>query len=143
MKVKTIMEGIAAGIGAAVGFFIGPINGLLIGLLCFMAIDIITGIINACIHKKLSSKISFTGLAKKVFIILMVGLANVIDTMIFAESAALRTAVIFFYIANEGISVLENISASGLPIPSKIIDALHEIKGKGEDENGNDETDRD
>ena len=138
MKVETIMEGIAAGIGAAVGFFIGPINGLLIGLLCFMAIDI-----NACIHKKLSSKVSFTGLAKKVFIILMVGLANVIDTMIFAESAALRTAVIFFYIANEGISVLENISASGLPIPSKIIDALHEIKGKGEDENGNDETDGD
>lgn len=137
-KIWTVIEGGCIAVGAAIGWFLGEFNGFLIALIVFMGVDIVTGIIKAAIKHEVSSKISFQGLAKKVFIILVVGLANVIDTMIFKEAAVLRTSVIFFYIANEGISIIENMSGIGLPIPKKLINALAEIKKEGgeEDEAG-------
>lgn len=120
-------------VGAVLGIFFGKINGLFIALLVAVILDYISGLISAIINKALSSSVGFKGIAKKVLIFLIVGIANLIDVYVLGgESAVLRTSVIFFYMANEGISILENAGECGLPIPTKLRNLLAQLKEKND-----------
>lgn len=121
-------------IGGIIGFMFGEIDGLLLALVAFVVIDYVTGFICAWTEKKLSSEVGAKGIAKKVFIFMLVAVANIIDTQILRNGAAIRTAVIFFYIANEGVSICENAGRLGLPIPEKLKMVLEQLNE--EEENG-------
>lgn len=120
-------------LGSFLGWFFGGGDGFLYVLIAFVIIDYITGVINAIISKALSSEIGFKGICKKMMIFILVGVAHLIDLFILQEGTAIRTAVIFFYLANEGLSILENSSKLGLPIPKKLKKVLAQInKRSGE-----------
>ena len=120
-------------IGGWLALFLGTFDGLLITLLVFVVLDYITGMISAGINHKLSSSVGFKGIARKVFIFIIVGIANLIDLYILKGGySVLRTAVIFFYLGNEGISILENAGECGLPIPTKIRQLLEQLRDKGD-----------
>ena len=123
-----------ATVGAFIGWFLGDINGLIYVLLAFVVCDYITGIVYACLTKSLSSEVGFKGIAKKVAIFMLVGLANLIDVYVVKQGAVLRSAVILFYIANEGISLMENWGKLGLPLPEKLKEILLQIKDGKENE---------
>lgn len=127
---KTLQAGVSL-IGCAIGYFLGNIDGLLISLVIFAVTDYITGVIAAVYKKKLSSKVGFKGIAKKLFLFIMVGVANIIDVNVIGQPA-LRTATIFFYMSNECLSILENAVTIGLPIPDKFKQVLEQIRQKGE-----------
>lgn len=133
-KIWNIAEVVIAFCGCCVGYYFGEINGIFIALIIFAVIDFVTGICSAIINKELCSKISFKGIAKKLFMFLIVGMANVLDVYVLNSSHALRTAAIFFYLANEGISIIENIAKSGLPIPQKLQSILLELRKKGDED---------
>ena len=125
-----------AGIGGWLGYFLGGCDGLLLALLVFVAVDYITGVMCAISDKNLSSEIGFRGICRKVLIFLLVGIANILDVQVIGTGSMLRTAVVFFYISNEGISLLENAGHLGLPIPEKIkavLEQLHERSEKGDE----------
>lgn len=124
-----------AAVGAFIGWFLGDINGLIYALLAFVVCDYITGIICAGIAKKLSSEIGFKGIAKKVLIFILVGLANLIDVYVIQQGAVLRSAVILFYLANEGLSILENATHLGLPLPEKFREVLLQLQKEGDKSN--------
>ena len=113
-----------AAIGGWLGYFLGGMDGLMIALIIFMALDYITGLMCAVIDKKLSSAVGFKGICKKVFILMLVGVAHIIDLHVVGTGSALRGAVICFYMSNEGLSLLENAAHIGLPIPDKLRDIL-------------------
>ena len=119
-------------IGAWLGHYLGGWDGLLIALIIFITVDYITGILCAINDKKLSSEVGFRGIARKVIILLLVGIAHVLDVVVFGEVGVLRTAVIFYYISNEGISLLENAGHLGLPIPEKLKDVLEQLHERGD-----------
>ena len=124
---------ILSAIGSVLGWFLGGDDGFLYVLIAFVIIDYLSGVINAIISKALSSEIGFKGICKKVIIFILVGVAHLIDLFILQEGTAIRTAVIFFYLANEGISILENSAKIGLPIPKKLKKILAQInKRSGE-----------
>lgn len=125
--------------GGAVGWLIGECNGLLIALVIFVLLDYITGVICAVIDKKLSSDIGYRGIAKKTLIFVLVGVANVIDTNVIGSGSALRSAVIFFYLSNEGISILENAAHAGLKIPEKLKSVLKQLHNKNSNDDQGDE----
>lgn len=100
-------------VGGWLGYFLGGCDGLLYALIAFVVIDYITGVMCAIIDRKLSSAVGFKGIFRKVLIFLLVGIANIIDVQVIGTGAVLRTAVIFFYISNEGVSLLENAGTSG------------------------------
>ena len=104
-----------ATIGGFIGWFWGGCDGLIYALITFVVIDYITGVMCAIVSKNLSSEIGFKGLFRKVLIFMLVGIANVIDMQIIGAGSALRVAVIFFYLSNEGISILENAAFLGVP----------------------------
>lgn len=106
-------------LGGWLGYFLGGCDGLLYALIAFVVIDYLTGVMCAITDKKLSSAVGFKGIFRKVLIFLLVGIANVIDVEVIGTGAVLRTAVIFFYISNEGVSLLENAGHLGLPVPEK------------------------
>ena len=108
---------IFSAVGGWLGYFLGGCDGLLYALIAFVVIDYITGVMCAIINKQLSSEVGFKGIFRKVLIFLLVGIANIIDVQVIGTGAVLRTAVIFFYISNEGVSLLENAGHLGLPIP--------------------------
>lgn len=123
-------------VGGWLGYFLGGGDGLIIALLLFVAIDYITGVMCAVADKKLSSEVGFKGICRKVLIFMMVGIANILDTKIIGSGSVLRSAVIFFYLSNEGISLLENAGHLGLPIPEKlkvVLEQLHDKERGGED----------
>lgn len=121
----------AAVIGAAMGKWLGGFDGLLIALIGFMVVDYITGVFCAIIEHKLSSEVGAKGILRKVLVIIMVGVANTLDLYIVeGDEPLLRTAVIFFYLSNEGISILENSVRLGLPVPEKLKEILLQIKSK-------------
>ena len=128
----------AAGIGAILGDFFGGMDGLLIALIVFMVLDYITGLMCAVMDKKLSSAVGFRGICKKVLIFALVGLGHILDTRVIGAGSVLRTAVIFFYLSNEGVSLLENAAHLGLPIPQKIKNVLEQLHTRSE----NDEEDK-
>ena len=110
---------IFSAIGGWLGYFLGGCDGLLYALIAFVVIDYITGVMCAIINRELSSAVGFKGIFRKVLIFLLVGIANIIDVQVIGTGAVLRTAVIFFYISNEGVSLLENAGHLGLPIPER------------------------
>lgn len=119
-------------VGGWLGYFLGGCDGLLYALIVFVAIDYITGVMCAVIDRKLSSAVGFKGIFRKVLIFLLVGIANIIDVQVVGTGAVLRTAVIFFYISNEGVSLLENAGHLGLPIPEKIKTVLEQLHDRAE-----------
>ena len=122
----------AAIVGTAICQWLGGFDGLLEVLVAFMIVDYVTGIFCAIAEKNLSSSIGFKGILRKVLILLFVGMANAMDTHIFSPSEPLlRTAVIFFYLSNEGISILENSVRLDLPVPDKLKNFLEQLKNKG------------
>jgi toxin secretion/phage lysis holin len=126
---------IFAGIGGWLGYFLGGCDGLLYALIAFVIIDYITGVMCAISNHTLSSEVGFKGICRKVLIFLLVGIANILDIHVIGSGSALRTAVIFFYISNEGVSLLENAAHLGLPIPEKIkvvLEQLHDRSAKEE-----------
>ncbi|MCX4337402.1 MAG: phage holin family protein [Bacteroidales bacterium] len=121
-------------IGGWLGWFLGGCDGLLYALIAFVAIDYITGVMCAVIDHRLSSEVGFKGIFKKVLIFLLVGVANILDVQVIGTGCVLRTAVIFFYISNEGVSLLENAAYLGLPIPEKIKTVLEQLHSRSESE---------
>ncbi|NLI70646.1 MAG: phage holin family protein [Firmicutes bacterium] len=120
-----------AGVGGILGWYFGGVDGFLYALIAFVVVDYITGVLRAIVERKLSSRIGAQGIAKKVALFLVVGIGHLIDAYLLGgEGAPLRTAVIFFYIANEGVSLLENAAAIGLPVPDKLKDVLAQLHGK-------------
>ena len=117
-------------LGGGIGWFLGGLDGFLYALIAFVVIDYITGVMCAIVDKKLSSNVGFRGIFRKVLIFVMVGLGNLIDTQLIGSGEALRTAVIFFYISNEGVSLLENAAHIGLPIPEKLKDVLAQLHNR-------------
>lgn len=123
-----------AGIGGWLGYFIGGCDGLILALLLFMVMDYITGIMCAVADRKLSSEVGFKGICRKVLIFMLVGIANILDVQVIGTGSVLRTAVIFFYLSNEGISLLENAAHLGLPIPEKLKLVLEQPHERSEEE---------
>lgn len=135
MSLNTVIEFIKAlfcAIGGYIVWFLGGFDGVLIALSVFVIVDYLTGIVAAIIEKKLSSKIGAKGIAKKVLIFFLVGIATILDLYVLGGTSPIREVVIVFYIANEGISIIENSAKLGLPIPQKLIDVLEQLKSKGE-----------
>ena len=116
--------------GGFLGWFLGGIDGFLYALIAFTVIDYITGVMCAIADKKLSSEVGFKGICKKVLIFVMVGVAHIMDLYLIGNGEVLRTAVIFFYCSNEGVSMLENAAHLGLPIPEKLKAALEQLHGR-------------
>ncbi len=131
-NVVTIGQYVITGIGGVMGWLFGGFDGFLYALIAFVVIDYITGVLAAIYTKQLSSEVGFKGIAKKVMIFLLVGIGNIVDIEILKTGAILRTAVIFFYLSNEGISIVENAARLELPIPVKLIEVLKQIDGKEE-----------
>lgn len=115
-------------IGGYIGWFLGGYDGLVLALVVFVVIDYITGLMVAVIEKKLSSEIGFRGIFKKVLIFSLVGIGHIIDCYLIEKGSAVRTAVIFFYLSNEGLSIMENAARVGLPIPEKLKSVLLNLK---------------
>ena len=124
---------IFTGIGGWLGYFLGGCDGLLYALLAFVVIDYLTGIMCAINDHTLSSEVGFRGICRKVLIFLLVGIANILDVNVIGTGSVLRTAVIFFYISNEGVSLMENAAHLGLPVPEKIKAVLEQLHDRAED----------
>ena len=123
---------IFAAVGGYIGYFLGGSDGFLVALIAFVVIDYITGVMCAIEDKTLSSEVGFKGICRKVLIFLLVGVANILDVSIIGQGPVLRTATIFFYISNEGVSLLENAAHLGLPIPEQIKEVLKQLHDKGD-----------
>ena len=130
----TTIQVIFAAIGGWLGWFLGGCDGLLIALLAFVVIDYITGVMCAIVDKKLYSSVGFRGIFKKILIFALVGVGHILDTMVIGTGSVLRTAVIFFYLSNEGISLIENAGHLGLPIPAKLKAVLEQLHDRAEKE---------
>lgn len=117
-------------IGGTLGYFLGGLDGMLYTLIAFVVIDYLTGILCAIVDKKLSSEVGFHGIARKIIIFSLVGIAHLLDVQILGKAGVLRAMVIFFYVSNEGISIVENASYLGLPIPEKLKEILKQLKDK-------------
>lgn len=128
------MQLIFAAVGGWIGWFLGGWDGLLYALIAFVVIDYITGVMCAVVDKRLSSRVGFKGICKKVLIFALVGMGHILDTHIIGTGSVLRTAVIFFYISNEGVSLLENATYLGLPVPKKIKLILEQLHDRSEKE---------
>lgn len=125
---------IFAAIGGSLGYFFGGWDGFLYALLTFVAIDYITGLMCAVLDKKLSSEVGFRGIFKKVLIFSLVAIGHIIDKNVIGDGSVIRTAVIFFYLSNEGISILENAVHIGLPVPQKLKDILEQLHNRSDKE---------
>lgn len=120
-------------LGGWLGYFLGGCDGLLYALLAFVVIDYLTGIMCAINDNSLSSAVSFRGICRKVLIFLLVGIANILDVSVIGSGSVLRTAVIFFYVSNEGLSLVENAAHLGLPVPEKIKAVLEQLHDRTDD----------
>ena len=123
-----------AALGGAVGAVMGGFDGFLYALIVFVVVDYLTGVMAAVLNKKLSSEVGFHGIFKKVVIFARVPVGHIVDAYVIQNGSVIRTAVIFFYLSNEGISILENASVLGLPVPQKLKDVLEQLKDGKEGE---------
>lgn len=128
---------VIAAIGGWLGYFLGGCDGLLLALVIFAAVDYITGVMCAINDKKLSSHVGFRGICRKVIIFLLVGVAHILDTRVIGTGSVLRTAAIFFYLSNEGISIIPNAAHLGLPVPEQLKDILEQLHDRSEKEGKN------
>lgn len=133
-KIQIIIDSIAGAVGAVLGFMYGEVNGLFWALIAFMATDYITGVVVAAINKQLSSEVGFRGLAKKLMILVFVSLGHIADMYVLGGTPVAMSAVMLFYIANEGLSIIENAGNLGLPVPKKLKDIMVQLKKESEDE---------
>ena len=129
-----LLQSVITLIGGYIGMFLGGIDGVIYTLVAFVVIDYATGVLCAIFDKKLSSEVGFRGICRKVLIFLLVGVAHMIDKYVIGSGEVLRTATIFFYLSNEGISILENSAHLGLPIPEKLKNVLEQINDREEHE---------
>ena len=123
-------------IGGWLGYFVGGADGLLITLLVFMILDYITGVMCGIVDKELSSAVGFKGLFRKVLIFALVGVGHVVDMHVIGTGGALRSAVICFYLSNEGVSMLENATHLGLPVPGKLKEILAQLHNRTDEDDG-------
>ena len=121
-------------IGGWLGWFLGECDGLMYALIAFVVADYVTGVMCAVSDKQLSSEVGFKGICRKVLIFVLVGMANILDMHVIGTGCVVRTAVLFFYISNEGVSVLENAGHLGLPVPAKLLDVLEQLHEDAEQE---------
>ena len=121
-------------IGGFIGWLLGGFDGFLYALIAFAVVDYITGVMCAISDKRLSSEVGFKGICRKVLIFVLVGIGNLVDVYVLGEAGVLRTAVIFFYLSNEGVSLLENSAHLGLPIPQKLKSVLEQLHNRNEKE---------
>lgn len=134
---KEIWNWIQVAIAAAggwLGYVLGGLDGFLYALLAFVVIDYITGLMCAVLDKKLSSEVGFRGIFKKVLIFALVAVGHIVDQNVIGDGSVIRTAVIFFYLSNEGISILENTVHIGLPVPQKLKDVLEQLHNRSDKE---------
>lgn len=124
----TICQYLFATVGGWIGYLLGGTDGFLYALVAFVVVDYVTGIMVGVLEKKLSSEIGFRGIFRKVLIFVLVGISHIVDLYLFNDGSVVRTAVIFFYAANEGISIIENAAKIGLPVPKKLRDILEQLK---------------
>jgi toxin secretion/phage lysis holin len=130
---KSIYDSFATAGGCAIGFLFGAVDGLFYALVAFAVLDYLTGLINAVIKRKLSSRVGFDGIFKKIMLFVIVAVANIIDVQVLGgEHAVLRTAVITFLLANEGLSILENACSIGVPVPKKLRAVFEQLKDKSD-----------
>lgn len=127
-----VVQAVFAALGGWLGWFLGGCDGLIYALVAFIVIDYITGVMYAISDKTLSSAVGFRGICRKVLIFLLVGIANILDTNVIGTGSVLRTAAIFFYISNEGVSLLENAAHLGLPVPGAVKDVLEQLHNRAE-----------
>lgn len=127
-----VVQAVFAALGGWLGWFLGGCDGLIYALVAFVVIDYITGVMCAISDKTLSSAVGFRGICRKVLIFLLVGIANILDTNVIGTGSVLRTAAIFFYISNEGVSLLENAAHLGLPVPGAVKDVLEQLHNRAE-----------
>ena len=125
---------VIAGIGGWLGYFLGGCDGLLFALMAFVVIDYITGVMCAINDRKLSSEVGFRGICRKVLIFLLVGIGHIVDAQVIGTGSVLRTVVIFFYLSNEGVSLIENAAHLGLPVPDKLKAVLEQLHDRSEKE---------
>lgn len=128
----SVIQMVFTAIGGWLGYFLGGCDGLILALVLFVVVDYATGVMCAISDRTLSSEVGFRGICRKVLIFLLVGIANVLDVQVIGTGSVLRTAVIFFYLSNEGISLLENAGRLGLPIPAKLKLVLEQLHDKSE-----------
>lgn len=133
-KIQIIIDSIAVAVGAVLGFMYGEVSGLFWALIAFMATDYITGVVVAAINKQLSSEVGFRGLAKKLMILVFVSLGHIADMYVLGGTPVAMSAVMLFYIANEGLSIIENAGNLGLPVPKKLKDIMAQLKKESEEE---------
>lgn len=125
---NSILKNILAAVCALCGLLFGNLNGLMIALITLMVMDYISGVLAAIAQKKLSSEIGAKGIAKKVFMLLIVAVANIVDINVIGEGNVLKSVTIIFYIANECISLIENGGRLGVPVPNKLLEVLEQLK---------------
>ncbi|MED3623273.1 MULTISPECIES: phage holin family protein [Neobacillus] len=129
MSWEIIYKTIFTGTGAVVGYLFGGWSVLLQILLALVIIDYVTGLLASGVEGKLSSKVGFKGIAKKIMIFCLVAVGHLIDKAI-GDGSMIQNAIIFFYLGNELLSILENAGRTGLPVPDQIKNAINVLKGK-------------
>lgn len=130
-------QAVIAALGGWLGYFLGGCDGLLYALIVFVVLDYITGVLCAIADRRLSSAVGFKGICRKVLIFALVGIANILDVHVIGTCCVVRTATIFFYISNEGVSILENAANLGLPVPKKVKEVLKQLHEGAESEDDN------
>lgn len=134
-KIITWCKILFAEVGTILLYYIGGMDKLIYTLIALVTADYITGVVSAVMHKELDSRVGYKGIFHKIIIFCLVGVANLLDRNILNSGEVLRTAVILYYIANEGVSIIENAGEIGIPIPKKLLDVLQQLKGDEEDGN--------
>lgn len=127
-----IFKNIMAAVCTLISFLFGDMEGMLIALIALIILDYISGVIAAAVEKRLSSAVGAKGIAKKIFMLLIVALANIVDINVIGDGHVLKTVTIVFYICNECISLIENAGRIGVPVPKKLLDVLEQLKNKDE-----------
>ena len=134
-EIWNCIQVVITAIGGFCGWFLGEADGFLYALLVFVVIDYLTGVLCAIADRTLSSEVGFIGISRKVLIFVLVGVAHILDVYVIGDGGVLRTVIVFFYLSNEGISLLENSAHLGLPIPKKLKDVLEQLHNKSDEGN--------
>ena len=125
-----IFKNIMAGICTVLSFLFGDMEGLMVALVALIILDYISGVIAAAVEKRLSSEVGAKGIAKKIFMLLIVALANIVDINVIGDGHVLKTVTVVFYICNECISLIENAGRIGVPVPKKLLDVLEQLRDR-------------
>lgn len=125
-----IFKNVMAWICTILSFLFGDMEGLMVALIALIILDYISGVIAAAVEKRLSSEVGAKGIAKKIFMLLIVALANIVDINVIGDGHVLKTVTVVFYICNECISLIENAGRIGVPVPKKLLDVLEQLRDR-------------